>query len=258
MKINLVSDLHLDINSDVTLPGGEVLILAGDICEYRSLRDLPDIQKFFNVECAKYTKVFYVLGNHEHYRHSLHKTYNDMKQLLPANVTLLENEFEEYNGVVFLGATLWTDLNRGDPVTAWHLKSAMNDYKVIQNYYPEKGLYYKLTPEWTAEVHQQTVEYFKSVLEQNTHKPVVLITHHAPSFMSVNEKYKHDTTMNGGYASELGEFILDHPNIKYAVHGHMHDPVDYMIGGTRVLANPRGYIPWESGNGFEPNLEFEI
>lgn len=258
MKISLVSDLHLDINSDVVLPGGEVLILAGDICEYRSLRDKPNVQKFFEIECAKYTKVLMVLGNHEHYGHKFHKTYDDMKALLPANVTLLENETVEYNDVVFLGATLWTDLNRGDPVTAWHLKSFMNDYKVVQNYYPERGLYYKLTPEWTADVHKKTVEYFKTVLEADPDKPFVLITHHAPSFASVNEKYKNDTTTNGGFASELGEFILDHPNIRVAVHGHMHDPVDYMIGDTRVLSNPRGYIPWEGDNGFDVNFTFEV
>lgn len=257
MKINLVSDLHLEF-AEQTLPGGDVLVLAGDICEYRSLRTLSNVQKFFDVECAKYKQVFMVLGNHEHYHHKFHKTYDDMKALLPANVTLLENETVEYNGVVFLGATLWTDLNRGDPVTAFTIKGFMNDYKIVQNYYPERGLYYKLTPEWTAEVHKKTLEYFKTVLDQNKDCPVVVITHHAPSFASVNEKFKHETTTNGGYASELGEFILDNPQIRVWCHGHMHDPVDYMIGSTRVLSNPRGYIPWEAGNGFDNNFTFEV
>jgi len=56
----------------------------------------------------------------------------------------------------------------------------------------------------------------------------------------------------------MEDFILDNENIKVWVHGHMHDPVDYMIGETRVLANPRGYIPWELGNGFDPNFTFEV
>ena len=257
MKINLISDLHLEFGP-VSLPGGEVLILAGDICEYRSLRDLSNVKDFFNLECAKYDRVFMVLGNHESYHHRFDKTYDDLKALLPDTVTLLENEAVEYQGVLFLGATLWTDLNRGDPVTAWHLKGMMNDYKVITNYYPEKGLYYKLTPEWTAQVHQNTVEYFRSVLTANPDQPVVVITHHAPSFMSVNDKYKGDTTGNGGYASELSEFVLDHTNIQAWVHGHMHDPVNYQIGHTRVMSNPRGYTPWEDGNGFDPNFTFEI
>jgi hypothetical protein len=47
--------------------------------------------------------------------------------------------------------------------------------------------------------------------------------------------------MNGGYASDLSELILDNPQIVLWTHGHMHDPSDYMVGSTRVVCNPRGY-----------------
>lgn len=271
MNIQFVSDLHLDVSGYLDLPGGDVLILAGDICEAKELRKefhqtkLLDREPgafpchdFFEFVVPKYKKVFMVMGNHEHYRGRFDKTYDELKSLLPANVTLLENECEEYEGVVFLGATLWTDLNKGDPITVYTIKNFMNDYKVVQNFYPAKGLYHKLTPDHTFEVHRKTKQYFKTILELNRDKPVVVITHMAPSFKSVNEKYLHDTVTNGGYASELSEFILDHDNIKVWVHGHMHDPVDYMIGDTRVLANPRGYIPWEEGNGFQPGQYFEV
>lgn len=270
MKISIVSDLHLDISGFQALPGGEVLILAGDICEARSYtKELHETKlvdrepgafpcyDFFEYECSKYEKVFMVMGNHEHYHGRFDKTYEVLKQTLPSNITLLENEVEEYKGIMFLGATLWTDLNKYDPITAWHLKSAMNDYRVVQNHYKDKNLYHKLTPEFTGDVHRKSKQYFRTVLEDNKDKPFVVITHHAPSFQSVNEKYKHDTTMNGGYASDMSEFVLDHENIKMWVHGHMHDPVYYTIGETRVISNPRGYIPWE-GEQFVPELSFEI
>jgi hypothetical protein len=202
--------------------------------------------------------VFYVIGKHEHYHGRFDKTYNELKAMMPDNVVLLEKECFEYEGILFLGATLWTDLNKGDPITVYTMKGFMNDYKVVQNFYADKGLYYKLTPEHTFEEHRKTKEYFKFMLEEKRDVPVVVITHMAPSFQSVNQKFKHETTTNGGYASELSEFILDHPNIKVWVHGHMHDPVDYKIGDTRILANPRGYMPWEDGNGFEPGLYFEV
>jgi hypothetical protein len=198
-----------------------------------------------------------VMGNHEHYRGRFDKTYEELKSMLPDNVVLLEKECFEYEGVLFLGATLWTDLNKGDPITAYTVKGFMNDYKAIQNYYPVKGLYHKLTPEDTVVEHRKTLEYFKFILEENRDMPVVVITHMAPSFQSVNEKFKHETTTNGAYASELSEFILDHPNIRVWVHGHMHDPVDYNIGDTRILANPRGYLPYE-GEEFIPNFYFEV
>lgn len=270
MNITLVSDLHLEFGYQ-ELPGGDVLILAGDIAESRSIRKslhetkpldrTPGYFKcwdFFEFECAKYQKVFYVMGNHEHYHGRFDKTYDELKSMMPENVTVLENEVVEYNGVMFMGATLWTDCNRGDPITVWHLKQSMNDYRVVQNHYPDKNLYHKLTPEFTYATHKKTLEYFKTVLELNRNKPFVVITHHAPSFTSVNEKYTYDKTMNGGYASELSEFILDNPNIKYWVHGHMHDPVEYNIGETRILSNPRGYVGHEDTEKFDPLFCFYL
>ena len=115
MKINLASDLHLEF-APMTLPGGDVLILAGDIAEakrilhdYHSTRVEPytpgelRYYDFFEYECAKYNRVFYVMGNHEHYHGRFDQTYDNLKGVLPANVTLLENEVVEHNGVMFMG-----------------------------------------------------------------------------------------------------------------------------------------------------------
>ena len=79
MKIGLVSDLHIDVSGYQELPGGDVLIVAGDVCEARVatkehhstklLYRLPGsfpCADFFEFECAKYKKVFYVLGNFVH------------------------------------------------------------------------------------------------------------------------------------------------------------------------------------------------
>jgi Icc-related predicted phosphoesterase len=270
LKISLVSDLHLEFGYQ-ELEGGDVLILAGDMCEARSLcKDYHQTKlldrkpgafkhsDFFEYECAKYKKVFYVMGNHEHYSGRFDKTYNELKAMMPANVTMLEKECFEYEGVLFLGGTLWTDLNKGDPITVYTVKNYMNEYKCVQNFYPDKSLYHKLIPEFTAAEHRKTKEYFKEVLEQNMDKPVVVITHMAPSFESVHKRYRGDHTINGGYASEMSEFILDHPNIKVWVHGHMHDACDYMIGDTRIVTNPRGYVGHEDTSGFDPDFTFEV
>jgi hypothetical protein len=65
--------------------------------------------------------------------------------------------------------------------------------------------------------------------------------------------------MNGGYHSRLSDFILDHPNIKVWCHGHMHNFTDYMVGDTRVLANPRGYKGYEAiAETFDPSFNFEV
>jgi hypothetical protein len=54
--------------------------------------------------------------------------------------------------------------------------------------------------------------------------------------------------MNGGYSSDLTDFILDRPQIKAWTHGHTHELFDYRIGSTRILCNPRGYVLYERGS----------
>lgn len=270
MKIQLVSDLHLDISKHLELPGGDVLIIAGDACEAKELQHEYHSTKlrtysggrypcydFFRFECAKYKKVFYVMGNHEHYHGKLWKTADMLRNMLPSNVTLLENQSEEYEGVLFVGATLWTDMNRYDPVTMHAMNSHMNDYRLITTHHPIHNSYGKLKARDTANIHADSKKYIKETVEIYADMPVVVITHMAPTFESVHEMYRGDIA-NSAYCSDLSNIILDSPNIKFWVHGHMHTTSDYMVGDTRVLCNPRGYLPYEGDNGFDPTLTFEI
>ena len=65
------------------------------------------------------------MGNHEHYGYEFDKTYNYLKSVVPDNVVLLEKEYYDLDGVRFIGGTLWTDLNRNNPLTEWDLKNAL-------------------------------------------------------------------------------------------------------------------------------------
>lgn len=271
MKINVVSDIHLETGYQ-ELPGGEVLVLAGDIGEARDThRDhhqtrLVDRKigtsrwfDFFNHECAKYEKVFYVMGNHEHYGSRIDKTPELLNAVLPKNVKLLNNDFEEYSGVLFLGGTLWTDCNNNDPITLWHLKQSMSDYRYIKIVHEDKHFYSKLYPEYTVRMHKKTLDYFCNILKMKENMPTVIITHHAPTSMSLDENYKNDFHMNGGFVSNLSNFILDHEQIKYWIHGHVHNKKDYMVGNTRVVCNPRGYVGYDSEyTNFDANFTIEI
>jgi Icc-related predicted phosphoesterase len=267
MKIDYCSDLHIECGG-VTLPGGEVLILAGDIAEARKIHqhkrgweeltaeeradpkyiELYRCWSFFVLETQKYDRVFMVAGNHEFYGGRYDLVHTELRSVLPQNVTLMENEVVEYGGVVFLGATLWTNANNHDHLTLYTLKQSMNDYRAITVHNKTADIYHKLTPETTVATHVQTVDWFKETLPQYAHQKVVVVTHHAPSFMSISEQYRGpgDFHLNGGYASDLSELILDHPQIKVWGHGHVHSRHDYTIGTTRVLAYPRGYVGYEA------------
>jgi len=280
MRVSVMSDLHLDF-ADLTLPGGDVLILSGDICEAKRMKpdmynphmvllehertdQRPDrFNRFFEEECAKYREVFMVMGNHEHYGFQYQKTYGHIKEQLPANVHLLENECYELDGVLFVGATLWTDMNRGDELTLFHMKSMMNDYRQITMFNEVKNAYHRLQPERTMADHYRSRDYIKHMLEENRatgkNLPVVVMTHHAPSKVSTKPRYLNDTIMNGAYSSDLSELILDNPEIRVWTHGHTHDVFDYMIGSTRVMCNPRGYKGYEEcADHFDAEFGFDI
>lgn len=275
MKVNVISDLHLEFG-ELVLPGGDVLILSGDVLEAKNLKAQdfsPEVValnermgikdsryvKFFTEECIKYRHVIYVMGNHEHYHFKFNKTYEHLKANLPANVHLLEKESVELDGVVFVGATLWTDCNNGDPMTMMTLQHGMNDYKTVTNHYKAQGLYYKLTPKVTYEDHIRAKSYISATAKAAGDKPVVVVTHHAPSRQSTHPMYAEDFHLNGGYSSNLDEFILDHPNIQVWTHGHTHHTFDYMVGNTRILCNPRGYKKYEQrAEEFDPTVGFDI
>jgi Icc-related predicted phosphoesterase len=90
------------------------------------------------------------------------------------------------------------------------------------------------------------LDYIRITTEGKTNQKFVVVVHHAPSSASVAECYKGDLLMNGNFYTDLSEFILDRPQIKLWVHGHMHNRSDYEIGDTRVVCNPRGYVGYES------------
>lgn len=265
MHVDVVSDLHLEF-ADLTLPGGDVLIISGDACEARYLKKSdysPDsvhfsfedprkktgrYYRFFEEECSKYRKTIMVMGNHEHYGGRFEKTYDLVQENLPTHVQLMEKETLEIDGVLFVAATLWTDCNKGDALTMYHLKSGMSDYKMVTMKNGE--IYHKLTPQRTFEEHIRTKQYIEQVLRNNRERaaplPVVMVTHHAPSKLSIKPEYERDTLMNGGYSSDLSGIMLDHPEIRVWTHGHTHDEFKYTIGETTVLCNPRGYSGYET------------
>ena len=265
MKIALASDLHLEFQ-DIILKNTEnadVLILSGDILVAEDMHNHPEVhpndpvvlhnlgrrqlsaQRFrdFMKRCSfQFPHVVVIAGNHEFYHGNWKASIQYLRDEYSKfpNIYFLEQELKVIDDVTFIGATLWTDCNKGDPLTLHALGDMMNDFRIIRN--DELG-FTKLRPVHTAQRHKQTISYFKSVLTDRKDNKVVVVGHHAPSTLSIHDRYKHPvhSLMNGGYHSDLSDFILDHPQIKLWTHGHMHDPRDYMIGDTRVVCNPRGY-----------------
>ena len=62
--------------------------------------------------------------------------------------------------------------------------------------------------------------------------------------------------MNTSFASDLSDLMA--PNVKLWVHGHMHNSLDYVERNTRVVCNPRGYVPFEPNPDFNPSLVVDV
>jgi Icc-related predicted phosphoesterase len=280
MKIQLASDLHLEF-ADVDIKNNtnaDVLILGGDILVADDLRNqpvslaweaLPDeghgrakralrYRDFFQRVSFQFKHVIYIMGNHEHYHGKFDKSADIIRETLGylniQNVHLLDRDTVEIDGVHFVGGTMWTDCNKGDALTLYHLEHSMTDFRVIRI---AGENFRKFLPMRTVKEFTKTRDYFKTVIE-NLPKDakIVVCSHHAPSHLSIHEIYKHDHLMNGGYSTDLSEFILDRPQIRAWTHGHMHNCFDYTIGDTRVMCNPHGY-PGEN-NQFDFNFTFEV
>jgi predicted phosphohydrolase len=250
MKLHLMSDLHLEF-APIDLPGGDVLLLAGDVCvaDYlrptrtdRSARLISgEIDAFFEEACSKYNKVVYIAGNHEHYHGVLQDTNNILANYLNKfEVAFLDNScFELNDEYVIFGSTLWTDFNNNNFSATRIAKNGMNDFRTIS--YKEAFKNGKLTPYDTTELNLVARNSLEMALEFYLTKKFIVMTHHLPDMDSVHPKYGNDE-MNYAYANTgLKQFIKDNPRIKYWFHGHTHTSCDYMIDDCRVVCNPRGY-----------------
>lgn len=237
MNIQLVSDLHLEFGEwpEINNVGADVLVLSGDICV---AAEVKRVIRFFEDICSRWRNVVYVMGNHEHYKGNINTTLDVLKDALGhiTNLHILEDDYVVLGDTYFYGATFWTDCNNNDTGTKYDLQHGMNDYRLIT----VDGRH-KLLPSDTIEIHKHTLDSLSELIKVMDTDRMVVVGHHAPSKQSTHPRYKDDFFTNGGYSSDLEEFIKERPQIKLWTHGHTHDSFDYMVGSTRVVCNSAGY-----------------
>jgi hypothetical protein len=158
-----------------------------------------------------------------------------------------------------MGGTLWTDMNGEDEQTMSYVHDRMNDFRICANsnrvvnyrsFEGDKAQFHtrpaKLSPQDALEDHKAMMRFLEDTYKDTPPwMNVIVCGHHAPSKLSEHPRYKSEYLMNGAYNSNLDQFILDRPGIKLWTHGHTHEDFDYMIGSTRIVCNPRGYIDYE-------------
>lgn len=227
-----------------------VLLLSGDICD--NWRAHTRFRGFWQRASERFAEIIWIPGNHEYYGHKLSEYHDTRIAVTMAN---------EFNNVFYwnrnktsytcgetkvhvIAATMWTDCDGGNPLTAFAVANQLNDYNHITFADVERDLYRKLrVPDVIAE-HVRSRDYIiqktKAFKDQDPNCIVIVMTHHAPSWQSIPDHFKGDV-LSHAYAAtipwrEFGEHL---PNIW--IHGHIHDTVDYRIDAMRVISNPYGY-----------------
>jgi UDP-2,3-diacylglucosamine pyrophosphatase LpxH len=243
MKIQYMSDLHLEFGyMDIPPKVGDVLVLAGDI--HVGSNGVPWIK-----ECAKvFDHTFYILGNHEFYHNSITDLHLEVATLFEEipNVTFLNNDRYVWDGVNFIGTTLWSEADDS-------LRYKMNDFSLVK-----KGLYSRFSPLDARLLHEEARVFLHDSIDPR--KKNVVITHHAPSLKSHNvSRYGAPSSITTGYCSDIiNEF--NPKDITVWIHGHTHDNVDYIDNDINIVSNQRGYINHELAYGypFDPCRMVEI
>src|ERR1035437_1463101 len=253
MKLNILSDLHLNCGAlEIPQKDADVVILAGDVAR-------PKEAASWALGFAK--PVLYVPGNHEFYGGSIAGAADELKQLCAGtNIRVLNNDEVIIEGVRFLGTTLWTNFmlfgaSEKRAAAVQQALSFMRDFKKI---HVDEGEQTPFTPADSAALFNIQAGWLARKLSEPHAGPTVVITHHAPSPKSIHPRFA-GSLLNACFVSDA-ERLIDAGRARLWVHGHTHDSFDYLLNGTRVVCNPRGYAKDDVNENplFDPNFLVEI
>lgn len=268
MTFQYISDIHLehytnndDIDKIIPKRHADYLILAGDIGYPQK-----DSYRYFLEKVSKiWKKIFLICGNHEYYQtnNKYSKKKNMSMDEIDEYITKLIKQIKQVNcdsddnsdvnnNIIFLNNSkyeLEIDDEKyiliGSPLFShipiekrYIIQSGINDFKYI--YIKEGEIYRNINIDDFNELHKRCVEYIQSELEfyKNTDYIPVVITHYAPTFQSIDDKYK-DDIYNNAFYSDL-EYLIK--NDMYCwIHGHTHAQKELLIYDTVVVNNSIGY-----------------
>lgn len=249
MKLWAVSDLHCDHYpwTPAHVPAHDVMIIAGDV--HNSADDA--IIELYVIAQRTRRLIVFVPGNHDHFGSTLVEQFDGLSS---GTVCVLSSgQSVIIGGVRFVGATLWTDFGLADDLygsEAWAAKH-MPEYQHVRR---SDGT--AIWPADTSEAHRRHRAAIEAVLSQQHLGPTIVITHHGPSRRSIAGAVD---VADAAFASDLEPMIMRHQPSLW-VHGHVHQHLDYLIGNTRIIANPRGYQGDDHGedSGFIEDLIVEL
>lgn len=242
MNLQIISDLHLDFKDNYKWvlknvnPVSDILLVAGDTCEYKTSKKEEYHDVFFN----KWEKVIEVPGNHDYYGwHSklanisqCFETYQSAHDIKGFSIiNYVNNDIVELkDDIVIICSTLWSKIS---PEQYLIIKNGMNDYSEIVSFTIDK----------CNCTHKMSVGFLDRTLKEYKNKKCIILTHHLPLTNLISDRF-FNSVLNEAYASDLTRFLYQHENIKYWIHGHSHDFLEVQYGETIFFRNPVGYVKY--------------
>lgn len=272
--VQILSDIHLNNTKlnpfKIIHPKAPNLILAGDITELTSEKNIQDYSNFLRFCSREFDRVYMISGNHEYYyksdtsyikynsqhsdwiielqkkpRYSIQQTDNKIKKIcseFPC-ITYLQKRnisIPEYS-VSLLGCTLWSQV----PTNFQYLNSIEDFKKIYQFNINTRNIIHKDHKEWLNKT-------LKSICCSNR---TIVLTHHAPLFTNVFQAKYEGSYFSTFFASKMDNL---YPYINTWIYGHTHKGLDLNLGGKypRFISNPMGYP--NDDNLFSPNKIFYL
>lgn len=257
MNIRYYSDMHLDFYrgpKDMWFPPvlpddkNTTLLLSGDVWRGTDFIHKNDYS-WISLIAQRFKQVLIVLGNHDYWpcdqSISIVRGGEICNSLLIDsgfyNVKVLDCDTYLDEDVLFVGATLWTDLSQEDPFVVMNMPNYMMPDSEIA--YDDSGQLFS-SEKW-LQTHYRHKDYLRHVVEQNKDKVVVIMTHHVP-LIELGDPNFEGHQSNGYFMNDLSTFVMDNDNIKMWVSGHVHVPSISTLNQCCFLNNAVGY----PGEGF--------
>lgn len=278
--LQFISDIHLEFRKnkypkfEPIIPGKSYLALLGDIGH----PSMNNYREFIDHHSKLFVHILIISGNHEYYT-SKNKQYTikDIEQQIQnitdqyINVTYLQKSSIMIGNTLFLGCTLWSEIENCNLV-----EDSMNDYNNIYvsninierstKTYASKSNYNenfagqkrksiikagreKLKVYHVLSNYENMKNWIFDTIDINKNINIIVLTHHAPTYEMVEDK---DTNLIQCYASHLDDYIKKYNMINYWLSGHTHICKEIRIGFTTCTSNCLGR-PNEKITGFDPN-----
>ena len=264
MKLAIVSDLHLDMNSGFAesdlLPilveelkkcEADTILIAGDICSDA----LSSIKAIDEIRSTVRSNLLFIPGNHDIWVKDGGSSWDSYQRLANHPACLVNRPYSLDDSTVIIGDMGWFDYSfLADDVSFSKMEETREDWGD------------KKYTEWGRMDDPALTEYMLAKLDEqlrkHTGQRIILAVHFIPyrAFLPKKSPYMDWDVCNAFMGSEaIGQLLDAHESIDYVIFGHTHDRHGIRKYKSKtIICSPLGYISEKSPELFRKELAESI